>query len=174
MYYSFNWRFDSGQVAGSVPCYNVTDPNSICANYSFDANGKPLTIGGKPAVDLSGLTPDEQFQAGLSCNGVQATHTSGFAQCAAAGLTSSLVNIPAAGTENDDRNPQRIKARNLFDMAVGDDDIVHFHQDRFKIGARITAINVTNKYSLYNFLSTFSGTHYVTPRTVTAEVSFHF
>ena len=37
-----------------------------------------------------------------------------------------------------------------------------------------TAINVTNKYALYNFLSTFSGTHFVTPRTVTAEIGFHF
>src|SRR5882757_8445230 len=26
----FNWRFDSGLTAGSVPCYNVTDPNSLC------------------------------------------------------------------------------------------------------------------------------------------------
>ncbi len=26
----FNWRYDSGLVAGSVPCYNVTDPNSLC------------------------------------------------------------------------------------------------------------------------------------------------
>ncbi len=24
-------------------------------------------------------------------------------------------------------------------------------------------VNLTNKYALYNFLSTFSGTHYVTP-----------
>ena len=24
----FNWRYDSGFVAGSVPCYSVTDPNS--------------------------------------------------------------------------------------------------------------------------------------------------
>ncbi len=30
LYYSFNWRYDSGLVAGSVPCYNVTDPNSAC------------------------------------------------------------------------------------------------------------------------------------------------
>ena len=26
----FNWRYDSGLVAGSVPCYGVTDPNSLC------------------------------------------------------------------------------------------------------------------------------------------------
>ncbi len=30
-------------------------------------------------------------------------------------------------------------------------------------GARVTAINVTDKYALYNFLPTFSGKHYVTP-----------
>jgi len=35
-------------------------------------------------------------------------------------------------------------------------------------------INLTNEVALYNFLSTFSGTHFVTPRTYTAEVGFHF
>ena len=38
----------------------------------------------------------------------------------------------------------------------------------------VAAINVTNKYALYNFLSTFSGTHYVTPRSVTGELNFRF
>jgi hypothetical protein len=38
----------------------------------------------------------------------------------------------------------------------------------------LTAINVTNKDALYNFLSTFSGTHYVTPRAMTAKVTFNF
>ena len=38
----------------------------------------------------------------------------------------------------------------------------------------LRSINVTNKVALYNFLSTFSGTHYVTPRTETAELGFHF
>jgi hypothetical protein len=60
-------------------------------------------------------------------------------------------------------------------MSLGDDSVVHFGEaQRYKIAARVTAINVTNKYALYNFLSTFSGTHYVTPRTVSAEVSLHF
>jgi len=39
---------------------------------------------------------------------------------------------------------------------------------------QVNFINITNKYTLYNFLSTFSGTHYVTPRTVTAQLAFHF
>jgi len=174
MYYSFNWRFDSGQVAGSVPCYGTTDPNSACLNYSFAPNGLPLTINGKPAIDLSSLTPDQEFQAGLTCDGARATPTSGFTICDAAGLTSKLVTIPGPGTQDDDRNPQRIASRSLFDMALGDDKIVRFHSDHYSLGATLTAINVTNKLALYNFLSTFSGTHYVTPRTLTAEVAFHF
>ena len=34
---------------------------------------------GTPAIDLSGLTADQQFQAGLACNGVSATPTTGAA-----------------------------------------------------------------------------------------------
>jgi hypothetical protein len=57
-------------------------------------------------------------------------------------------------------------------MAIGDDNL--FKGDRAKWSVRFTAINMTNRVALYNFLSTFSGTHYVTPRTYTGEVSFHF
>ncbi len=174
LYYSMNWKFDSGLVAGAVPCYNATDPNSTCSNYSFAANGSPLTLNGKPAISLSALTPDEEFQAGLTCDGMRATQTSGFSICDAAGLTSKLVKIPTAGTEDDDRNPQRIAPRNLFDMSVGDDRILSFAKDHYQFGARLTAINVTNKFALYNFLSTFSGTHYVSPRSITGEIAFHF
>ena len=66
----FNWRFDSGLVAGSAPCYNPlsNNPNSACANTS-------TTLNGQPAVDLSSLTADEEFEAGLACAGVKATPT---------------------------------------------------------------------------------------------------
>ena len=63
-----------------------------------------------------------------------------------------------------DHNPPRIASRNLFDVAIGHDNI--FHGDKYKISARLTVVNLTNKEALYNFLSTFSGTHYVTPRTI--------
>jgi len=46
--------------------------------------------------------------------------------------------------------------------------------DRYKWSARLTVVNLTNKEALYNFLSTFSGTHYVTPRAITATLGFHF
>jgi hypothetical protein len=170
LYYSFNWRFDSGMVAGSVPCYGVTDPNSNCGPYS-------TTLNGQAAINLSSLTADEEFQAGLTCNGVKATQTTPIAGnvCLASELTSRLVSIPAAGTEDNDHNPQRIQPRNLFDMEMGDENILHFGQnEHYKFGAKLTAINVTNKYALYNFLSTFSGTHYVSPRDVTGELDFRF
>ena len=78
--------------------------------------------------------------------------------CPAAQYGSTLIKIPAPGTENDDHNPPRIAPRNLFDLSLGDDDL--FHGDRYKWSVRVTVINVTNKVALYNFLSTFSGTHY--------------
>ena len=176
LFYAFNFRYDSGLVAGAAPCYNVTDPNSACAGTSIPINGQPY-------VDLSYLSPDQQFQAGLACNGVKATPTTGtgFALagnpevCSATGLTSKLLVIPAPGTEDDDKSPQRIQPRTVFDMALGDSNIAHFGEgERYKFSANVTAINIANKYALYNWLSTFSGTHYLTPRTVTGEVAFHF
>jgi Carboxypeptidase regulatory-like domain/TonB-dependent Receptor Plug Domain len=165
----FNWRFDSGLTAGSVPCFNVTDPNSLCSPAN---NNTSIFINGQPGIDVSGLTPDQQFQAGLVCNGVAATPTQGFSQCLASQLTSKLVSIPAAGTENDDKNPPRIQERSLFDLSLGQDNL--FNGDKRRWSLRMTAVNITNKYALYNFLSTFSGTHYVTPRALTAEVGYHF
>jgi hypothetical protein len=167
----FNWRYDSGLTAGSVPCYNVTDPNSLCNPIN---GGPSITINGQPGINLSGLTPDQQFQAGLTCNGIKATPYVGIPgnQCLASQLTSKLVSIPAPGTENDDKNPPRIAQRNLFDLSMGEDNL--FNGDKRKWSLRLTAVNITNKYALYNFLSTFSGTHYVTPRALTAEVGFHF
>jgi hypothetical protein len=92
--------------------------------------------------------------------------------CAPSQYGSTRVTIPTPGTENDDYNPPRIAPRHLFDIAVGDDNI--FRGDKYKWSLRVTAINITNKVALYNFLSTFSGTHFLTPRTYTAELGFHF
>ena len=92
--------------------------------------------------------------------------------CPASQCGSTLIPIPAPGTENDDHNPPRIASRNLFDLAIGDDNL--FHTEKYKWNAQVTLINLTNQYALYNFLSTFSGTHYVTPRTVTAQIGLTF
>ena len=146
----FNWRYDSGQVVGAVPfATDTTTP-----------------------VDLTGLTGDQQLQAGLFCGSQRPTLSTPLTTCAPSLYGSTLVKIPAPGTQNDDHNPARIAPRHLFDVSVGDDNL--FKGDHYKWSLTLTAINVTNKTALYNFLSTFSGTHYVTPRTVTAQLGFHF
>jgi hypothetical protein len=49
-----------------------------------------------------------------------------------------------------------------------------FRGDKYRWSLQFTAINITNRVALYNFLSTFSGTHYVTPRTLTVQLGFNF
>jgi hypothetical protein len=93
-------------------------------------------------------------------------------QCLASQYGSIRLKVPAPDTEDPDRNPPRVRQRNLFDLAIGHDNI--FHGDRFRWSAQLTGINLANKTAVYNFLSTFSGTHYVTPRALTAEIGFHF
>ena len=174
---SFNWRYDSGLVAGATPCVGLS---GTCAPSTpiADGGGADIPSGQVGLVNtITGqpLTADQEFQSGLTCNGKLAAPNPlgpALATCSASGLGSIFLKVPAPGTENDDHNPQRIQPRNLFDIAMGDDDL--FHGDRFKWSARVEVINLTNKVALYNFLSTFSGTHYVTPRTVTATVAFHF
>jgi hypothetical protein len=164
----FNWRYDSGMVAGATPCYNPlsNDPNSACAATS-------TTLGGQPAVILSGLSADEEAQAGLTCNGVKASPGHPLpAVCLASEYSSALVDIPSPGKGDNDKNPPRIAPRNLFDASIGKDNL--FHANRYKVNLDMTAINVTDKYALYNFLSTFSGTHYVTPRALTAKITLNF
>jgi len=82
------------------------------------------------------------------------------------------LNIPADGTQDDVNNPARITPRHLFDVGLGVDNL--FHSDKAKVRLHVSVINLTNKVALYNFLSTFSGTHFVTPRTLTGEIGFHF
>jgi hypothetical protein len=141
-----------------------------------------VVIGGVPNVSMIAanvggvpLSADQEFEAGFTCNGVRATPTSPLPyNCPATEFGSSLIKVPAPNTENDDHNPPRIASRNLFDISVGQDNLLHFHGDKYRVSAQLTVINIANNYALYNFLSTFSGTHYVTPRSLTGEIGFHF
>jgi outer membrane receptor protein involved in Fe transport len=141
---ALTWRYDSGLVAGSVPDL---------------------------ATALT-LTPDEQAAIGLFCGSTFATPTQGLSSCSSPQFGATRLVIPAAGTENDDTNPPRIAPRHLFDIGVGLDSLVRTGRGRLSV--RLSVMNVTNKVALYNFLSTFSGTHFVAPRTLMAEVKWTF
>ena len=143
-YLSFSWRYDSGSVAGSVPDY---------------------------ATALA-LTPDQQAQIGLFCGSAFATPSHGLTACTDANRGATRARIPADGTANNDHNPPRIAPRHLFDLSMGTDNLLRTEHKRMTL--RLTAINLTNKEALYNFLSTFSGTHFVSPRAFSAQVGWVF
>ena len=143
-YVNFTWRYDSGLVAGSVPDF----------------------------ATALGFTADQQAQIGLFCGSTFATPTSPITACASSNRGALRVRIPAEGTANDDTNPPRITPRSMFDFSVGTDNL--FRTEHKKITLRFTGINITNKVALYNFLSTFSGTHFVTPRAFQVQAGVTF
>jgi hypothetical protein len=143
-YVNLTWRYDSGLVAGSVPDFAT-------------------------ALDF---TADQQAQIGLFCGSTFATLTQPIRSCTSANRGALRVVIPPDGTENDDTNPPRIAPRHLFDFSVGTDNLLG--TDRKKLTLRFTATNITNKKALYNFLSTFSGTHFIPPRTFQIQAGVTF
>jgi hypothetical protein len=141
---AFTWRYDSGQVAGAVPDIQT-------------------------ALSLTG---DEQAAIGFYCGSEVATPTSPITSCSDPHSGATRLKIPDPGTANDDHNPPRITSRHLFDLGAGIDNL--FRTERYRVTLRMTAQNLTNEVALYNFLSTFSGTHFVSPRSYLVELGFIF
>ena len=162
---------DAGMVAGAAPCYGINAsnncPGSVLIGSVPNVSMIASNVGGIP------FSADQEFEAGFFCGSQHATPTTPLPfNCPAGQFGSNLIRVPAPNAENDDRNPPRIASRSLFDVSVGDDNL--FKGDHYKWSLTLTAINISNKLALYNFLSTFSGTHYVTPRALTAQLGFHF
>jgi hypothetical protein len=144
LWLGLTWRFDSGLVVVSVPDY---------------------------ATALT-LTGDQQHAMGLYCGSVFATVAQPLETCNSSNRGATLIHIVPDGTYNPDTNPSRIRSRNLFDIALGSEKI--WMKDRYSLGAKVTLVNLADKVALYNFLSSFSGTHFVTPRTLQGEIALHF
>jgi Carboxypeptidase regulatory-like domain len=140
---AFTWRFDSGEVAGSV-----TD-----------------------LADALSLTADQQSAIGFYCGNNFASLGNRITACPAA-YGATRIRIPAPGTFDPDHNPPRIAQRNLFDIGLGIDNV--FHREKIKTNIKFTAVNITNEAALYNFLSTFSGTHWVTPRSYQVSLGWNY
>ena len=143
---ALTWRFDSGIVSSAIP----------------------------DLASALSLTGDQQAQIGFYCGSQVATVWSPITTCNVPypNWGAKLVKIPAPGTENDDLNPARVRSRNLFNAAVGTDNL--FHTERVRWTLRLEAFNITNKVAVYNFLSTCSGTHFVEPRSYRATLGIAF
>ncbi len=141
---ALTWRYDSGEVAGAVP-----DIQTVLS-----------------------LTGDQQAAIGFYCGNQVATPSNPITGCSESNAGASRLRIPLPGMANDDHNPTRIAPRHLFDVGTGIDNL--FRTDRYRVTLRFTAQNLTNQVALYNFLSTFSGTHFVSPRSYLVEIGFVF
>jgi hypothetical protein len=144
LWLGLTWRYDSGLVVVSVPDY---------------------------ATALT-LTGDEQYAMGLYCGSVFASVEQPLQTCSSPHRGATLIHIVPDGTYNPDTNPSRIRPRNLFDVALGSPSV--WKKDRYSLGAKVTVVNLADKVALYNFLSSFSGTHFVAPRTVQGEITVQF
>lgn len=138
-------RYDSGEVVSGIP----------------DAG-----------FAMADLTPNQQVSIGLACGGTYATVAAPIRNCGSM-VTSRLLTLPQIGQENDDHNPDRVRPRNILNLGVGSDNLFHTEKTT-RWTASISIDNLTNKVALYNFLSTFSGTHFVEPRSITAKIGFVF
>ena len=71
------------------------------------------------------------------------------------------------------RSPARVKPRNVFDLGLGTDNLTHTEHLR-RITLSLELANLTNVTAVYNFLSTFSGTHFLAPRSAIARIGMTF
>jgi len=170
------FRIDHDQAFQSTSVFRYQHKNNewIAFTWRYDSG---LVVSGVPDSDaaLALLTPAQQTSIGLSCGALIATFSRGLSpqDCAGQAVKSTLLTLPQAGTENDDHNPDRVKARHVFDLGIGTDNLFHTEK-RQRVTASLEIANLTNKVALYNFLSTFSGTHFLQPRTVMVHLGFVF
>jgi hypothetical protein len=168
------FRIDHDQVFQSTANFRYQRPHNaewVSLIWRYDSG---LVVSGIPDSDaaIGLLTPNQQVSIGLACGGAYATVANPINSCSGT-VTSKLLALPQAGQENDDHNPDRVRPRNVFNLGVGTYNMLHA-EGRRRIVAAFEVTNLTNKVALYNFLSTFSGTHFLAPRALVARIGFTF
>jgi hypothetical protein len=180
------FRIDHDQAFQSTLNLRYQRPHKeewIALTYRYDSG---LVVSGVPDAGAAlALTPHQQVTLGLACNGVYATVANPLRDCVNPNgtmgrVTSKLLTLPQGGyggfpsQENNDHNPDRVKSRNVLNLGIGTDNLLHRADDRMRFTASLQIENLTNVAALYNFLSTFSGTHFFQPRTFVAQIGIVF
>jgi hypothetical protein len=167
-----DFRIDHDQKFNSTTNlqYSFNKPLGAWAALSWRYDSGLIAGSVGSVDDALALTGDQQAAIGFFCGSTFATRDNAITTCPSGGGATRL-NIPV-GQEDDVNNPPRIAPRNLFDIGIGADNVLQSNKNKLRV--RFSIINVTNKEALYNFLSTFSGTHFVTPRAYQLQVGFTF
>jgi len=141
----------------------------IAVTWRYDSG---LVAGSVTGLDDAlALSADQQAAIGFFCGSQIATLGHPITACNS-NFGATRLTIPAPGTFNADHNPPRIAPRNLVDVGLGVDNLLR--TESYKLKLALTATNLGGNVALYNFLSTFSGTHFVTPRAYQAELTVEF
>jgi hypothetical protein len=170
---SGDFRIDHDQKFNSTTnlqyTFDKTHGAWAALSWRYDSG---LVAGSVGSIDDAlALAGDQQAAIGFFCGSTVATVAAPITRCSSGGGATRLL-IPANGTEDDVTNPPRIAPRQLVDLGFGVDNL--FHSDKAKVRLRFSVINLANKEALYNFLSTFSGTHFVTPRAYQVHLGVTF
>ena len=70
-WFGFNWRYDSGLVAGATPCLGATatcSPTTSTADGGANPNIPSGYVAMLNTITGAPLTADQEFQAGFTCN----------------------------------------------------------------------------------------------------------
>jgi hypothetical protein len=179
------FRIDHDQAFQSTLDLRYQRPKNaewIALTLRYDSG---LVVSGVPDAGAAlALTPNQQVTLGLACDGVFATVSHPLQDCSRPNgqpglVTSKLLTLPQGGygnfpsQQNDDHNPDRVQARTILNLGVGTDNLTHT-EGRRRITASLTIDNLTNQAALFNFLSTFGGTHFLEPRTVVGRLGLAF
>ena len=147
------------------------DAEWFALTYRYDSG---LVVSGVPDSEAAlALTPNQQVSIGLACNGRLATVANPLVNCNGT-VTSKLMTLPQAGQGNDDHNPNRVRPRNTLNLGFGSDNLTHRTDGARRYTSSVEISNLTNVEALYNYLSTFSGTHFLAPRAITARLGLTF
>ena len=151
--------------------YHTTRLDGLWAALTWRVDSGLVAVSVPTYAAALALTGDEQAAMGLYCGDTFATPASPIRSCTSSTFGAMRIRIPAVGTENDDTNPPRIVPHQLVDIGLGIDAV---RLGRVPLRLRVTVVNVFDTTALYNFLSTFAGTHFVTPRVLQVQLSVEF
>jgi hypothetical protein len=168
------FRIDHDQVFQSTMTARYQRPKNaewFALTYRYDSG---LVVSGVPDSDAAlALTPNQQVSVGLACNGRLATVANPLTSCGGT-VTSKLMTLPRAGEGSDDHNPNRVRPRHVLSLGIGTDNLFHKNDAARRYTAAVEISNLTNVTALYNYLSTFSGTHFMAPRVISARIGMTF
>jgi hypothetical protein len=166
------FRIDHDQAFQQTTNLRYQRPNNgpwIDFTWRYDSG---LVAGAVETLDDAlALSGARQAAIGFYCGSQVATPGNPITSCAGP-YGASRLNIPPAGTADPDTNPPRLAPRHTFNLSVGTDNL--WHTEHARVTARLSVLNLSNQVALYNFLSTFSGTHFVAPRTYQATIGLVF